>query len=81
MTISPVASPITILKQVLGLIGLSPKQISRDKLANGKAGHRVYKLMSIIDHDLRHEVIQNWLKNDAQKMAKKTAETVTECLS
>ncbi|MFN7716688.1 MAG: plasmid replication protein, CyRepA1 family, partial [Pseudanabaenaceae cyanobacterium] len=77
MTISPVASPITILKQVLRLIGFSPKQISRDKLANGKAGHRVYKLMSIIDHDLRHEVIQNWLKNDAQKMAKKTAETVT----
>ena len=52
--------------------------ICRDKLENGKAGQRVYTFSPISETNIRHEILQNWLKVDAQKSAKKIAEIVTQ---
>jgi hypothetical protein len=61
-------------------LGLKLNQVSRDKLAGGKAGQRVYKFMPILTTDIRYQILQNWLKIDNEKMAKKTAEKMTEII-
>lgn len=74
--INPAASAIAISNQLLSILGLKLNQVSRDKLADGKAGHRVYKFMPILVTDIRYQILQNWLKVDAQKLAQKLAEIV-----
>jgi hypothetical protein len=74
--INPAASAIAISNQLLSVLGLKLNQVSRDKLADGKAGHRVYKFMPILGTDIRYQILQNWLKVDAQKLAQKLAEMV-----
>ena len=74
--INPAASAIAIANQLLSILGLKLNRVSRDKLADGKAGHRVYKFMAITSTDIRHQILQNWLKVDAQKMAQKSAEMI-----
>ena len=76
IVIDPSASAIAIANQLLSILGLKLNKVSRDKLADGRAGHRVYKLMPILVTDIRYQILQNWLKVDAQKVAQKTAETI-----
>ena len=72
IVIAPSASAISIANQLLSILGLKLTQVSRDKLA----GHRVYKFMPILLTDIRYQILQNWLKVDAQKMAQKIAEVI-----
>ena len=74
------ASAIAIANQLLSILGLKLNQVSRDKLAGGKAGQRVYKFMPILTTDIRYQILQNWLKIDNEKMAKKTVEKMTEII-
>jgi hypothetical protein len=74
--INPAASAIAISNQLLNILGLKLNQVDRDKLPDGKAGCRVYKFLPILETDIRHQILQNWLKVDAQKLAKKTAEMI-----
>ena len=74
--INPAASAIASANQLLSILGLKLNQVSRDKLASGKAGHRVYKFMPILATDIRYQILQNWLKVDAQKLAQKISEII-----
>ena len=74
--INPAASSVAIANQLLSILGLKLNQVSRDKLPDGKAGHRVYKFMPILVTDIRYQILQNWLKVDAQKMAQKMPEII-----
>lgn len=76
--INPVASAIAIANQLLTTMGQKLNLICRDKLKNGKAGQRVYIFSPISETNIRHEILQNWLKVDAQKSAQKMAEIVTQ---
>jgi hypothetical protein len=76
IVINPAASAIASANQLLSIFGLKLNQVSRDKLADGKAGHRVYKFMPILVTDIRYQILQNWLKVDAQKLAQKLAEVI-----
>jgi hypothetical protein len=76
IVINPAASAIAGANQLLSILGLKLNQVSRDKLADGKAGHRVYKFMPILVTDIRYQILQNWLKVDAQKLVQKMAEVI-----
>jgi hypothetical protein len=74
--INTAASAIVIANQLLSILGLKLDQVDRDKLADGKAGSRVYKFLPILEADIRYQILQNWLKVDAQKLTQKTAEVI-----
>ena len=76
ITINPDAGAIAISNQLLNILGLKLNEVSRDRLADGKMGSRVYEFLPILETDIRYQILQNWLKVDAQKMAQKMAECV-----
>jgi len=76
ITINPDAGAIAISNQLLNILGLKLNEVSRDRLADGKMGSRVYEFLPILETDIRYQILQNWLKVDAQKMAQKMAKCV-----
>jgi hypothetical protein len=75
--INPHNTVIAIANQMLKLMGLKLQAtLSRVRLANGKMDQRVYRFIPITENDRRHRIIQNWLRNDAQKMEQKTAKSI-----
>jgi hypothetical protein len=76
ITINPDAGAISISNQLLNILGLKLNEVSRDRLADGKVGSRVYKFMPILGTDIRYQILQNWLKVDAQKLAQKMPEMI-----
>lgn len=54
--------PMLIAQKLLGKLGLKLKLRSRDRTPEGKAGARVYRLVS--EDDGRAEIFQRWLERD-----------------